>query len=102
MSNYATGSITPVLLPIVLEFKISLDQASYLITCNILTLGLGVRLPLFSEKYILLTRRPESVLGPASPEIWQAASPDYLCSSLLRVKYVARKRSQFSHWLTPK
>jgi xanthine/uracil permease len=42
MSNYITATISPILVPIIVEFDISVTKATYLITCNILTLGLGV------------------------------------------------------------
>jgi MFS family permease len=41
LSNYITASISPILVPIVEEFEISVTKASYLITLNILTLGVG-------------------------------------------------------------
>lgn len=42
MSNYITSSINPILVPIIVEFDVSVTKATYLVTCNILTLGLGV------------------------------------------------------------
>lgn len=41
MSNYITVSLSPVLVAIIEEFQITADQSSYLITVNLLFLGLG-------------------------------------------------------------
>lgn len=42
LSNYVTASITPGFILVVEEFRISLTKASYLLTFNILFLGIGV------------------------------------------------------------
>lgn len=42
LSNYVTASITPGFILVVKEFRISLTKASYLLTFNILFLGIGV------------------------------------------------------------
>ena len=41
LSNYITASLTPILVPIVKEFEVSVTKTSYLITFNILFLGIG-------------------------------------------------------------
>jgi len=41
LSNYTTASLSPVLVPIIEDLGITLTQASYLNTLNILFLGLG-------------------------------------------------------------
>lgn len=43
MSQFANGSIGPILVPIIVDFKISVEQATRLITLNILATGIGVR-----------------------------------------------------------
>lgn len=55
MSQFANGSITPVIVPIILEFEISVEQATRLITLNILFTGVGVRLKKKKEKGIHLS-----------------------------------------------
>jgi MFS family permease len=41
LSNFITASITPILVPIIEEFHVSLTKASYLVTFNILFLGIS-------------------------------------------------------------
>ncbi|KIW97740.1 uncharacterized protein Z519_01324 [Cladophialophora bantiana CBS 173.52] len=41
LSNYVTVSLSPILVSIITDFNISVDQAGYLITLNLLFLGLG-------------------------------------------------------------
>ncbi|KAJ9609082.1 hypothetical protein H2200_006853 [Cladophialophora chaetospira] len=41
LSNYITASLTPILVPIVKDFEVSVTKGSYLITFNILFLGIG-------------------------------------------------------------
>lgn len=43
MSQFANGSIAPILVPLITEFSLSVEQASRLITLNILATGIGVR-----------------------------------------------------------
>ena len=42
MSQFANGSITPLIVPIIIEFNISVEEATRLITLNILFTGVGV------------------------------------------------------------
>lgn len=44
MSQFANGSIGPLLVPIIIEFNITVEQATRLITLCILMTGVGVRL----------------------------------------------------------
>lgn len=41
LSNYVTVSLSPILVAIINEYQISVDKAGYLITLNLLFLGLG-------------------------------------------------------------
>lgn len=41
LSNYITLSISPILISVIAEFDVSLDKGSYLVTFNLLFLGLG-------------------------------------------------------------
>jgi hypothetical protein len=43
MSQFSNGSITPLIVPIIIDFKIGVEQATRLITLNILFTGVGVR-----------------------------------------------------------
>lgn len=43
MSCFANGTITPLIVPIIIDFKVSVEQATRLITLNILFTGVGVR-----------------------------------------------------------
>lgn len=44
MSQFGNGSITPLIVPIIIDFNISVEQATRLITLNILFTGIGVGL----------------------------------------------------------
>ncbi|KIW93399.1 uncharacterized protein Z519_06004 [Cladophialophora bantiana CBS 173.52] len=87
MSNYITASISPILVPIIVEFDISVTKATYLITCNILTLGLGnlFWVPLAQK----IGKRPVLVICAAvffEPAIWSAKASSW--GSLLGARIV--------------
>ncbi|OBT94853.1 hypothetical protein VE01_06358 [Pseudogymnoascus verrucosus] len=78
MSNYITASISPILLPILLDFKITLTKASYLITFNILFLGIGniFWIPLSLK----IGKRPVLILSSAvffASSIWSARAQSW-------------------------
>lgn len=52
LSNYITATISPILVPIIIEFDNSVAKAGYLITTNILCLGLGVSLYPWYDKSV--------------------------------------------------
>lgn len=87
MSNYTTSSINPILLAVITNFDISLTQATYLITLNILTLGLGnlFWIPLGLK----IGKRPVLLLSSAiffASSIWAAEAKTY--GSLLGARII--------------
>ena len=75
LSNYITASIAPIYVPIIEHFEVSVTKASYLITFNILFLGIGniFWIPL-SRK---IGKRPVLILSTAiffSSSIWAAVA----------------------------
>ncbi|RVX71035.1 hypothetical protein B0A52_03400 [Exophiala mesophila] len=87
LSNYITNSISPVLIPIATDFDITLTQASYLLTLNLLFLGLG---NLFWVPLALkIGKRPVWVLCAIiffASSVWSAVAKDF--GSLLGARIV--------------
>lgn len=100
LSNYITASITPILVPIVKDFGIDFTQASYLITFNILFLGIG---NLFWVPLSLkIGKRPVLVLCAAiffASSIWAAVAGSY--GSLLGARIVQGFGASASEALGP-
>ncbi|KPI35977.1 putative MFS-type transporter [Cyphellophora attinorum] len=88
MSQFANGSITPIIVPILIDFQISVAQATRLITLNILATGVGnlFWIPL-AQKF---GRRPTFIacsmlfFGSA---VWCAVATSY--SSLLGARTIS-------------
>jgi MFS family permease len=100
MANYITVSISPLLVTIVTNFNISLTRASYLLTVNLLLLGLGnlFWVPL-SEK---IGKRPVLVLCSGLffiSTIWAAVAGSY--GSLLGARAVQGFTASVSEGLGP-
>lgn len=87
LSNYITNSISPILVPIAIDLNISLTQASYLLTLNLLFLGLG---NLFWVPLALkIGKRPVWVMCAIiffASSIWSAVANDF--GSLLGARIV--------------
>lgn len=87
MSNYTTASIAPILLPVMKDLKTNLARGGYLITVNILTLGLG---NLFWVPLSLkIGKRPVLLMCAAiffGASVWAAESKSY--GSLLAARAV--------------
>ncbi|KIX09064.1 uncharacterized protein Z518_00142 [Rhinocladiella mackenziei CBS 650.93] len=78
LSNYITASITPILVHIIQDFEVSLTKASYLITFNILFLGIGnlFWIPLSLK----IGKRPVLLLSSAiffASSIWAAVAQSW-------------------------
>ncbi|KAJ9602218.1 hypothetical protein H2200_013338 [Cladophialophora chaetospira] len=100
MSNYITVSISPILITIITNFNITLNQASYLITLNLLLLGLGnlFWIPL-SEK---IGKRPVLIACSGLffvSTIWAAVAKSY--GSLLGARLVQGFAASVSEGLGP-
>lgn len=87
LSNYITVTISPILISVITEFNITLQQASYLITLNLLFLGLGnlFWVPLSNK----IGKRPVLVLCSLTfflSSIWSAVARSY--GSLLGARII--------------
>jgi hypothetical protein len=83
MSQFANGSITPLIVPIIIDFNISVDQATRLITLNILFTGVGVRGNISVVRLIALTVLLELLLDSPRAKDWQKTDLYRLCTSVL-------------------
>lgn len=100
MSNYITASISPILLVVMTEFNTSLTNASYLITLNILALGLGnlFWIPLALK----IGKRPVLLLSTAiffASSVWSAEAKSY--GSLLGARIIQGFGASSSEALGP-
>lgn len=87
LSNYITAAISPIYVPLIQEFGISVTQGSYLITLNILLLGIGncFWIPLAQK----IGKRPVLVMGAAiffASSIWSTVAQSW--GSLLGARIV--------------
>jgi MFS family permease len=100
MSNYITVSISPLLITIITNFDVSLTKASYLLTVNLLFLGLGnlFWIPL-SEK---IGKRPVLIVCSGLffiSTIWAAVAGSY--GSLLGARIVQGFAASVSEGMGP-
>ncbi|KAH8690798.1 major facilitator superfamily domain-containing protein [Talaromyces proteolyticus] len=100
LSNYITAAIGPALVSIIKEFNISQTQAGYLITLNILSLGVGnlFWIP-FAVKF---GKRPIIILSSAiffGSSIWSALAKSY--GSLLGARIIQGFGASSSEALGP-
>jgi len=100
MSNYTTASISPILLAVMTDMNINLTEAGYLITLNILSLGLG---NLFWVPLSLkIGKRPVLLMSTTiflASSIWAAESATY--ASLVGARVVQGFGASSSEALGP-
>lgn len=100
MSSYVTTAISPILLPVITDLEINLDQASYLITLNVLLLGLGnlFWIPLAQK----IGKRPVMIMCTLVffvSSIWSAVAKSY--GSLLAARCIQGFGASSSEALGP-
>ncbi|ERS98383.1 hypothetical protein HMPREF1624_05167 [Sporothrix schenckii ATCC 58251] len=100
LSNFSIGTVTPGLTRIIEEFDISLSQASYLITAQILTLGVGnlFWIPLCLK----FGKRPTTIISVAlflATSIWSTTAKSY--NSLLAARILQGFGASSSEALGP-